>query len=67
MRTAVEVIEVRPITADVALVSCVKTVHDERPEADRTALPGAGALSYVVVRTDAGWRISLAQTTTVLT
>lgn len=62
VRTSVEVIDIRPLTADAALVSCVKTVHDERPEAEQ-APPATGALTYVTVRTSAGWKIGLAQTT----
>ena len=31
VRTSVEIIDVRALTADAVLVSCVKTVHDERP------------------------------------
>jgi uncharacterized protein (TIGR02246 family) len=65
VRTVVEVADIRPITPDVALVSCVKTVHDERADADRTALPSTGTMSYVAVRTADGWRIALAHTTPV--
>lgn len=64
VRTTVEIIDVRPLSADAAVVSCTKTVHDERADAavDQQE-PTRGALSYVVVKTDSGWRIGLAQTT----
>ena len=63
VRTSVEIVDVRPLTDDVALVSCVKTVHDERAGADPDALPTSGALTYAVLRTTEGWRLALAQTT----
>lgn len=62
VRTSVEVIDIRPLTADAALVSCVKTVYDEHPDAERIP-PSTGALTYVTVRTSTGWKIGLAQTT----
>jgi uncharacterized protein (TIGR02246 family) len=63
VRTEVEVVDVRPVTADVALVSCIKTVHDGRAGTERTALPATGALTYVLTRGDGGWLVALAQTT----
>lgn len=63
VRTSVEVVDVRALTPDAALVSCVKTVYDERPDAEPDALPATGALTYVVLRSPDGWRIALAQTT----
>lgn len=62
VRTSVDVIDIRPLTADAALVSCVKTVHDQRPDAEMTP-PATGALTYVIVRASNGWKIGLAQTT----
>ncbi|MGW4066311.1 SgcJ/EcaC family oxidoreductase [Nocardia grenadensis] len=62
VRTSVEVIDIRPLTADAALVSCIKTVYDERPDAGQIP-PTTGALTYVTVRTASGWKIGLAQTT----
>ena len=62
VRTSVEVVDVRFPGSDVAVASCVKTVHDERADAD--AAPLTGALTYVLVRTPpAAWHIALAQTT----
>ncbi|TQN31554.1 uncharacterized protein (TIGR02246 family) [Haloactinospora alba] len=64
VRTRVEVVDIRLLTRDTAVVSCVKTVHDGRSGTDGSeALPGAGALTYTVVRTGGAWRIALAQTT----
>ncbi len=60
IRTSVDVIDIRPLTADVALVSCMKTVHDQRPDAEPTA-PATGALTYVTVPASTGWKIGLAQ------
>ena len=51
----------------VAVVSCVKTVHDERAASDSSnALPSTGALTYVVVKVGHRWQIALAQTTPIL-
>ncbi|WP_460858039.1 SgcJ/EcaC family oxidoreductase [Nocardiopsis coralliicola] len=62
VRTSLEVLDVRAAAAGVAIVSCTKTIHDERPEAP-TTVPEAGALTYVVVRSGEGWQVALAQTT----
>ncbi len=59
-----EIDDIRLATPDVAIVSCTKTVHDGRAgvdDPDRLDMPGA--LTYVTVRGDGGWRIALAQTT----
>lgn len=61
VRTTVDVADVRFVRPDIALVSCVKHVHDGRDGGE--ALPLRGALSYVLERTDGAWRIALAQTT----
>jgi uncharacterized protein (TIGR02246 family) len=63
VRTSVEVVDVRMATPDVAVVSCVKTVHDERPGTDPSPLPATGALTYVMTRDGDSWLIALAQTT----
>ncbi|MEQ7011187.1 SgcJ/EcaC family oxidoreductase [Actinopolymorpha sp. B17G11] len=62
VRTSVEVVDIRGLNPDVALVSCVKTVHDNRPDAEAD-VPASGALTYTVVKTPAGWQVALAQTT----
>lgn len=62
--TTVDVVDVRLATPDVAIVSCIKTVHDGRAAADSsTVLPATGALTYVLTRAGGIWRIALAQTT----
>lgn len=67
VRTSVQITDVRPLGADSALVSCVKAVHDERPDTGGGAqLPARGALTYVLVKLDGGWRIALAQTTPII-
>lgn len=66
VRTSVEIIDLRFVTSNVAVVSCTKTIHDDRSDDDKakTALPSStGALTYVMVRTNDAWRIALAQTT----
>ena len=59
--TRTEVLEVRFLSPDAAIVSCIKHVSDEN--ADSGALPAQGSLTYVTVRLDGRWRIALAQTT----
>jgi uncharacterized protein (TIGR02246 family) len=65
--TTTEIEDVRFIGTDVALVSCLKYVSDERAAKDKrdgaAPLPSKGSLTYVVVRDQDEWRISLAQTT----
>lgn len=65
VRTTVELVDLRRIAPDVVLASCTKTVHDNRPVTERheRAVPTTGAMTYLLVNTDAGWRIALAQTT----
>jgi uncharacterized protein (TIGR02246 family) len=60
--TTVDVEDIRFVRDDVAIVSCVKHVHDEREDAT-VALPGVGAMTYVMAREPDGWHIALAQTT----
>jgi len=62
VRTSVEISDIRLLTTDTVLVSCVETVHDQRRDAETTP-PVTGALSYVVVQPANGWQLSLAQTT----
>ena len=63
VRTSVEVLDVRLAASNVAVVSCLKMVHDQRTEDDRSDLPAVGALTYVMIRSSVGWLITLAQTT----
>ncbi|MRH88050.1 SgcJ/EcaC family oxidoreductase [Nocardia sp. SYP-A9097] len=62
IRTSVEIVDIRALTSDAVLVSCIKTVYDRRPGAE-TAPSSTGALTYVTIRTANGWKIGLAQTT----
>jgi uncharacterized protein (TIGR02246 family) len=67
VRTEVTIDDIRAPLADVAVVSCTKTVHDDRSSPDEPApLPRTGALTYVLLRVAQHWRIVLAQTTPVL-
>ena len=63
IRTSLEIDDIRYATPDVAIVSLTKTIHDERAEADRDAVPSAGVMTYVLTRSGDDWRIALAQTT----
>lgn len=66
--TTAEIVDIRLATPDVAIVSCIKTVHDRRAGVDAsTALPSTGALTYVATRSHGGWCIALAQITPILT
>lgn len=66
--TTTVVDRLRFLTPDCAVVSCTKTVHDQRADADRSALPGSvGMMTYVVVRKGEGWVIASAQTTPLAT
>ncbi|MGA6164145.1 YybH family protein [Amycolatopsis magusensis] len=62
--TKTEIVDIRFTTPDVALVSCVKQVFDEREESG--GLPARGSLTYVVAREGDDWKIAFAQTTPVL-
>lgn len=65
--TKIEVVDIRFVAPDVAVVSCIKRVTDGRDRDARPAgaadLPAAGTLTYVLVRDAGAWRIALAQTT----
>ena len=60
--TTAEVLDIAFVRPDVALVSCVKHVHDENPEASG-ALPSTASLTFAMVDEGDAWRIALAQTT----
>lgn len=62
--TTVEVLDIRYPHPDVAIVSCVKHVQDAR--AIGGDLPDRGALTFLAVRGEDGWRIALAQTTPIV-
>jgi uncharacterized protein (TIGR02246 family) len=64
--TSVTVDRIELLSDTVAVVSCTKTVRDQRGQDQDTLLPATrGVLTYVVVRGDAGWSIASAQTTPV--
>lgn len=68
VRTTVEIVDIRLALPDVAIVSCIKTVHDGRSASElSTSLPSKGALTYVLTRARGTWRIAVAQTTPILT
>ena len=62
VRTSVEVIDIRAVSAETAVVSLIKRIEDDRPGRDGE-LPTTAVMSYVVARGATGWRIALAQTT----
>jgi uncharacterized protein (TIGR02246 family) len=57
------------LRSDVALVNCIKHVADNRDSIENgAALPSEkGALTYILVKGKEGWKISLAQTTPMIT
>ncbi len=64
--TKSEIVDIRFVRPDVALVSCVKRVSDERDpvvKGNDADPPVAGALTYVVAKQEGAWRIALAQIT----
>ena len=63
--TSVTVDRIELLSDAVAVVSCTKTVRDQRGQNESTPLPARGVLTYVVVKGDAGWSIASAQTTPV--
>lgn len=65
--TRIEVEDIRFVSPEVAIVTCVKHVSDERDDAvksdPRTSLPRKGSLVYVMAKEGDVWRIASAQTT----
>lgn len=62
--TVTEIDRVHFVAPGCAVVSCTKTVHDQRPAAEQTALPGSvGLMTYVLVQKQGRWVIASAQTT----
>ena len=60
--TKAEVLDIRFLRPDVAVVSCLKRISDENPDAAGD-LSAEGSMTYVVVKESDSWRIALAQTT----
>jgi uncharacterized protein (TIGR02246 family) len=64
--TVTEIDRVHFVAPGCAVVSCTKTVHDQRPAAEKTTLPGSvGLMTYVLVHKQGRWVIASAQTTPV--
>ena len=64
--TSVTVDRIELLSDAVAVVSCTKTVRDQRGQNESNPLPATrGVLTYVVVKGAAGWSIASAQTTPV--
>jgi uncharacterized protein (TIGR02246 family) len=64
--TKSEVVDVRFLRPDVALVSCIKHISDERESVARdpnAPLSERGSQTFVLVRDRGNWLIALAQTT----
>jgi uncharacterized protein (TIGR02246 family) len=64
--TRTEIVDLRFLGPDVALVSCIKHISDEREPAARdsdAALSERGSQSFVLVKEQGTWLIALAQTT----
>jgi uncharacterized protein (TIGR02246 family) len=64
--TKVDVVDVRFVRPDVAVVSCIKHISDEREPATTGAdaeLSERGSQTFVLVRERGNWLIALAQTT----
>jgi uncharacterized protein (TIGR02246 family) len=59
--TTTELVDMRFVRDDVAIVSCTKRIHNGNDVAG--GLPAQGMLTYVFAREGAAWRIVLAQTT----
>lgn len=64
--TRSEVADIRFVRPDVAVVSCLKDVEDQNPDASQAKLPLSGRLTYVMVDQGDGWRIAMAQTTPII-
>ncbi|GLZ77968.1 hypothetical protein Afil01_27750 [Actinorhabdospora filicis] len=63
VRTTLDIEDIRFPRPDVALVSAIKNVHDER-DGENEALPtSTGSLTLLLVKEDGEWRVNLAQTT----
>jgi uncharacterized protein (TIGR02246 family) len=60
-----ELLDIRFVRPDVAVVSIVKHVTDENEDAAGT-VPTRGSLTMTVVNEDGAWRIALAQTTPIV-
>jgi hypothetical protein len=66
VRTSNEVVDITFVDADMAVVSCLKRISDDNPDAQEGSIPTEASLTYVVTRSDDTWLIALAQTTPIL-
>ncbi|PSK97870.1 uncharacterized protein (TIGR02246 family) [Haloactinopolyspora alba] len=68
--TTTEIVDIRFASADVAIVSAIKHVSDERGGSSKAGsgegLPATGSLTYVLAREHDAWRIASAQTTPIV-
>ena len=69
--TRQEIEDIRFVRPDVAIVSCIKHVSDERIASSKddpsASLPLTGSLTFVLVQEQNAWRIASAQTTPIRT
>lgn len=61
VRTTLDIEDIRFLRPDVALVSAVKNVYDEREEGG--GLPVSGSYTMLLVKNEDRWQVGLAQTT----
>jgi uncharacterized protein (TIGR02246 family) len=61
-----QVLDITFVGPDTAVVSCLKRITDENPDAREGSIPAEASLTYVVTRRGAAWLIALAQTTPIL-
>ncbi|MGO4689248.1 SgcJ/EcaC family oxidoreductase [Glaciibacter sp. 2TAF33] len=65
--TTVDIVDIRLVAPDTAIVSCIKTIHDGRSASESALVPSStGALTYVLIRSGNSWQIAVAQTTPIL-
>jgi len=64
--TTTEVLDIAFVRDDVAIVSCIKHVHDGNRDVSES-LPSSGSLTFVVIDEGDTWRVALAQTTPIRT
>lgn len=65
VRTTLDIEDIRFPRPDLAIVSVIKRVHDERDQHHFTdkGFPETAAMSLVLTKDDDGWRVAVAHTT----
>lgn len=63
VRTTLDIEDIRFPRPDVAIVSAIKNVHDEREDKAEADFPSTGAYTMLLVKDDGQWQVALAQTT----